>query len=627
MYRYPFLRPIDRFVFNRTRGFPQAGAYPGKRLLVVVASCLLWACLPAAHADGQLAGEAGKPEQDEVEWFRDAKFGMFIHWGLYSHTGGVWNGERYYGITEWLMRRGQIPAESYKTIAADFNPVDYDAREWVELAKAAGVQYIVITSKHHDGFAMFHSEASDFNIVDATPYGRDPLKDLVEAARAAGIGIGFYYSQYQDWTEPHAGGNNWDYDEDGKDFAAYLESKAKPQLEELLTNYGPIDIIWFDTPGDLSREDAAALKQWVKDRQPGCLVSNRIGHDLGDYKGYADGEIPATPEPGRPWEAIFTHNDSWGYSDFDMNFKSTSEVLHLLIEIAGKGGNLMLNIGPDGRGRIPDASAATFRQVGDWLKANGEAIYGTSGSPIGMLPWGTITQRPGKLYLHVLRRPGDGRLELPGFVGELRNAYLLVNSESVEATANDGYLVLKLPSALPDPRVNVVVVEYEGDRAIAPVSASLVATKYGLTTLSVDDIDGGDTTVTKFSTMHYFGDWKHDFTVSGLQGPDNAVFWDLDVREPGTYKIVLDYSASAAQAGQEGGLSVNGREFYFRVLETGEFSAGGEKFAARKPLMFIDHPVAIVNFDKPRRYRLAIRPLTDGIDLMKLRSIEVRPHD
>lgn len=589
---------------------------------MIIASALLSAC-PASNSNATEAADEGSTD---VEWFREAKFGMFIHWGLYSHSGGVWDDRRYYGITEWLMKRAKIPAEEYKTLANEFNPVDFDAAQWVAVAKSAGVRYIVITSKHHDGFAMFESKASDFNIVDSTPYGKDPLKVLVDEARKAGIRIGFYYSQYQDWTEKNAAGNDWDFKSDEADFDSYLQEKAVPQLEELLTNYGPIDLIWFDTPGDFSKEDAEELKAWVKRLQPNCLVSDRIGHDLGDIKGYADGEIPAIAESGRPWEAIFTHNDSWGYSKFDKNFKSTAEVLELLIETASKGGNLMLNIGPDGLGRIPAPSESTFRSVGHWLDVHGESIYGTRASPAGKVPWGFITAGTGKIYLHVFELPENGRLIVPGFRGTLGAATLLATGDALSTELAGTDLHVTLPDELPDRHVNVVTVTYSGADAFEDNAATMVSAAFGASRLGVEDLDGGTATVKKHSTMHYFGDWQHYFTVAGLKSPEDSAVWNLRVLDPGTYKIRLNYAASRAEAGQQGLLSVNGEDFYFRVLETGEFNDPGG-FAPRKPLMFIDHPVAVVNFDSAGEYPLLLRPIASTGELFKLRSIEVVPHD
>jgi len=466
---------------------------------------------------------------------------------------------------------------------------------------------------------MFESDASEFDIVDATPYGQDPLAALVDEARKNDIRIGFYYSQYQDWTEKDAAGNDWEFDSAEANFEQYLENKAMPQLRELLTNYGPIDIIWFDTPGDISIEDSRKLKAWVQALQADTLVSDRIGHNLGDYKGYRDGEIPSVPESGRPWEAIFTHNDSWGYSRFDNNFKSTSEVLRILVEVAGKGGNLMLNIGPDGRGNIPPQSIETFREVGRWLGTHGEAIYGTEGTAQNV-PWGTMTTRPGKLYLHIVERPKDGRLVVPHFTGELEGATLLANGEGLETEMRGRDLYVSLPEVLPDPRINVVVLEYSEETALGGEPATLVNRQFESFLLGIEDVDGGTALKRQYSTMHYFGDWKHHNTIGGLTSREDSAVWRLRVVEPGPYKFKLNYSASSKQAGQQGMLSINEADYYFRVLETGEFDP-------TSPLMFIDHPVAVVDFEEVGEYEVTIRPLEVDGDLMKLNHVEIQPHD
>jgi alpha-L-fucosidase len=488
---------------------------------------------------------------------------------------------------------------------------------------------MVITSKHHDGFAMFDSKVSNFDIVDSTPFGRDPLKELTAAAQEAGIKIGFYYSQNQDWTEPDAAGNEWEFKAEDKVFSRYFEGKAKPQLKELLTNYGPIDIIWFDTPGGMSKEDALELKAWVKELQPNCLVSDRVGHDLGDYKGYGDGEIPAIPQEGRPWEAIFTHNDSWGYSYFDNNYKSTSEILHMLVTIAGKGGNLMLNIGPDGLGNFPAESKRVFAEVGHWLKVNGEAIYGSEGSPVGVVPWGSITHRPGNLYLLIERRPDDGKLLVPGFGPQALKASLLANGEALKFTQTGSDLLINLPQSLPDARVSVVAVQYEpGESAgFERASAVLVSNQYGPVELnSITARTSGGVGFKRTRTMHYFGDWKNYQTLKGVESPEDSVSWTVRVLEPGSYRLVLTYSADAAQAEQEGVLNFAGTDYYFRVLETGSFSDPGG-FKMRKPIMFIDHPVAVVQVDKPGVYEISLRPDQPGPNLMMLTHVTIEPSD
>ena len=224
----------------------------------------------------------GAQQDPRLDWWRDAKFGMFIHWGLYAIPAGVWKGKEIPGIGEWIMYRDRIPVVEYQQLAKQFNPVKFNATEWVSLAKSAGQKYIVITSKHHDGFCMFKSEVGDYNVVDATPFGRDPMKELTHECQKQGIKLGFYYSQTQDWHHPNGDGNNWDYDKERKDFAGYIDNYVKPQVCELLTNYGPISIIWFDTPKRISAEQSRSLADLVHEIQPNCLVSGRIGNTVGD---------------------------------------------------------------------------------------------------------------------------------------------------------------------------------------------------------------------------------------------------------------------------------------------------------------------------------------------------------
>ena len=313
------------------------------------------------------------------EWFKQAKFGMMIHWGLYSLLGGEWQGERMEDIGEWCQQYFRIPNAEYHQLAKVFNPVLFDAEEWVKLAKDAGMQYIVFTAKHHEGFAMYKSEVSGFNIVDATPFKRDVLKELSDACRKYGIKLGLYYSQEIDWSEKNGGGytsgktwcggkaywtNNWDFPDDGnKDFTECFEKKIKPQVKEILTKYGEICLIWFDTPGVITPAQSDELYEMVKKYQPDCLVNSRIGNGRGDYTSAGDNEIPEDDKGEMLFETPATLNDTWGYKSFDNNWKDADTVIKIRNHLNKRGINYLLNVGPDDQGRIPAPAAKILREV------------------------------------------------------------------------------------------------------------------------------------------------------------------------------------------------------------------------------------------------------------------------
>lgn len=394
-----------------------------------------------------------------LDWWRRAKFGMFIHWGLYAIPAGVWEGERIPGIGEWIMYRAQIPVEEYEQLAEQFNPVEFDAAEWVSLARNAGQKYMVITAKHHDGFCMFDSDVTDYNIVDATPFDRDPIEELAIECEKQGIKLGFYYSQTQDWHHPDGVGNDWDYDEEEKDFADYLENYVKPQVRELLTNYGPIGLIWFDTPKEITEEQSRSLLDLVHQLQPDCLVSGRVGNTLGDYASTGDNAIPEEAVD-MDWETPATINDTWGFKTHDHNWKSVETLVQKLVDIVSKGGNYLLNVGPTAEGIIPQPSVDRLLSVGHWLKRNGEAIYGTTPGPLQGLEGLRSTARPGKVYLHVFDWPQGGEIEIPRLDGGVSGAHLLSGMCDPLSFSDRGKkMLIQGPVEAPDPADTVIVLE------------------------------------------------------------------------------------------------------------------------------------------------------------------------
>jgi alpha-L-fucosidase len=427
-----------------------------------------------------------------MHWWREARFGMFIHWGLYSIPAGTWNGKQIPSIGEWIMNRATIPVADYKALAAQFNPTAFNAHEIVSLAKAAGMKYIVITSKHHDGFAMFDSKADPFNIVAATPFHRDPIRELADECRKQGIKLGFYYSQDQDWTAPggaaYKTGNHdlpthhWDTAQDG-DFAQYLHVKAIPQIKELLTNYGDFPaVIWFDTPtADMTPALAGEIVA-VMNQHPNLIWNNRLG---GGYAGDTETPeqfIPAKGYPNRDWEACMTMNDTWGYKSYDDNFKSTETLLRNLIDIASKGGNYLLNIGPDSKGNVPAAEVERLRAVGRWISVNGEALYGTQptlfgdeagsfsatdkdseGKPKFIPAWNwRSTTTANRIYIEIFAWPSGGSFHLDKLPRSVTRAYLLAQNGhqtlKITKTSNKG-IDIALPAQPVDPIATVLVLK------------------------------------------------------------------------------------------------------------------------------------------------------------------------
>ncbi|MFA6947686.1 MAG: alpha-L-fucosidase [Eubacteriales bacterium] len=310
------------------------------------------------------------------EWFKDAKYGMMVHWGLYCLPAGEWKGTRIPGIGEWIQYQCRIPHDEYAALANAFNPILFDADEWVKLALDSGMKYMVVTSKHHDGFAMYHSKVSKYNVVDATPFGRDVIGELANSCAKHGLKFGLYYSQALDWAHPDGAGydcgehgcdNFWDWDRKTKDYSRCFEEKIKPQVKEILTQYGDLCLIWFDVPQTIKPEQSLELYNYVKKYQPNCLINSRIGNGVCDYRSLGDNEISDHDFGDELVETAATTNDTWGYKAFDQNWKDANEIIRIKNHLNERGINYLLNVGPDYLGRIPSPSADILREVGGKL--------------------------------------------------------------------------------------------------------------------------------------------------------------------------------------------------------------------------------------------------------------------
>jgi len=425
---------------------------------------LLVLCFVATVLGG-LAQQNNVAIDAKMQWWKDAKFGMFIHWGLYAIPAGKWGNKTSYG--EWIMQQNKIPRVEYAQLTKQFNPTQFNAEDWVKLAIAAGQKYIVLTSKHHDGFALFQSKASAYNVVDATPFNKDIVKAYADACRKYGIKMGLYYSQAQDWY--HAGGAVWGNKEwDSTHLGSmnrYIDSIAIPQVKEILSNYGDVAVLWWDTPVGMTKEMSQKLANIVKE-YPNLITNNRLGAGMGGDLETPEQFIPATGFPNRNWEVCMTMNGHWGYNAYDDKWKSTKELLQKLIDIVSKGGNFLLNVGPNQYGVIPEVCQQNLKEIGEWLHLNGEAIYGTAASPFPYLSFGRATRKNQILYLHVFNWPTNKQLVLP-MANTISKAYLLADKNSLlKVTKNKGNNTIQLPAYTPDNNASVVAIEFKGEPLI-----------------------------------------------------------------------------------------------------------------------------------------------------------------
>ena len=581
----------------------------GIRLAISVAG-LLGACW------GICLGVQDKPQytsigpQDRMGWFRHDKFGMFIHWGPYSLLAGEWKGQRVPVGTEaeWIMERFNIPVKEYREMARGMNPVNFNAEQWVSLAKTTGMKYLVITAKHHDGFAMYHSRVSEYNIVDWTSFKRDPLKELSDACRKQGIRFCVYYSHREDWDNPDGYGNNWDYDRSKKNFERYLEQKCKPQLRELLTNYGQLGLVWFDH-GLYTPQQAAEFVGLVHSLQPLCLINGRVGNYgqelMGDYQDMDDNGMPAGGL-GEDWETPQTLNSTWGYSKFDQQWKTPGIVIQRLVEAVSKGGNYLLNIGPMADGTIPAPTVATLAEVGAWMRKNGESIYGTSACPLAEFPWGRCTHEGEKIYLHVFSWPADAVLRISGLNNPVQAAYALLDpSQKLPFSWEHGVLSVSVPVRSLDEDDTVVVLEISGKPNVDPP----------LVTQDSDspfELDYAQAVTLGKAVKRYNRDGG--FHIAKWTNPSDSVSWRLLVSQTGSYRVSIRYAARNDWRGTKYVVGVGSQFLTAAVVPTGEWYE------------YKTFELGTVNMPKVGEYVVSIWPAAaSDHNLMYLQSIVLEP--
>jgi alpha-L-fucosidase len=432
--------------------------------------------------------EANKEEKKEVvklsdnermAWWRDARFGMFIHWGAYAIPGGERNGEICKGGAEWIMDKLDYTIDDYeKEVTAKFNPVKFDADAWVKMAKDAGMKYIVLTSKHHDGFCLWDSEITDYDVMEACPYKKDIVKALSEACKKADIHFCLYHS-IVDWHHPQAQAPLYpNYNAGQKDqtvvnpeFPMYYENYLKPMVGELLTKYDNVDVVWFDGDwiADYTTEMGKDFYAYIRGVKPNVIVNNRVdkgrngmegmdkeGNFAGDF-GTPEQEIPATGIDS-DWESCMTMNGSWGYKPSDTNWKSSETLIQHLVDIVSKGGNFLLNIGPDASGLFPPESVERLADMGKWININGEAIYGANASPVDRPQWGRYTSKPGVVYANVFEWPEDGQMRIDSKL-KVKRASLLVDGKELNVSSSDEGSFITVPEMAPDKVATVIKLE------------------------------------------------------------------------------------------------------------------------------------------------------------------------
>ena len=566
-----------------------------------------------------------KNHEDRIHWWRDARFGMFIHWGVYSLPGGEWKGKKVGGYAEHLMRKEKISRSEYLELAHRFNPVQFNAEQWVKQAKAAGMRYMIITAKHHDGFALYPSAVSDFNIREQSPFKRDPMAELSAACKKFGLKFGFYYSHAFDWEHPDAPGNDWEYQNPGGDkllgganwfdnhpewlpkAVKYVDEKAIPQIKELINKYHP-DILWFDTPHKLPLSENIRILKAIRETDPGIVVNGRLvrsaGANFGDYVNTGDRPAELLTVEGDS-EAIPTTNESYGYSKHDNTHKSAEFFIRLLANSASRGGNLLMNIGPKGDGSFDQKDKNILDSIGGWLSANGLAIYGTERGSLPIPAWGVSTQKGQHIYLHVFNWPKDGNLLVGGRKSDVKSAYFLADKSKKKLTVkrlDASNISLNVPVNSPGSPDVVIVLEING--------------KIETDKARVLDPDVSENRFLVFDASQHgeklgFGDGKTNrYYVTGWKSKDSYLSWDLKALKSARYKIVAKYIADDAGSSYE--------------VSIGSFSKKNDVIPSSKGAV-VSQEIGIAVLDADV-YQLIVKPIgIKGAELMKLLEVQLIP--
>jgi alpha-L-fucosidase len=583
-------------------------------------------CLCAALIAPIAAAETKDERDARMQWWREARFGLFVHFGLYAIPAGEWNGKKIGGGGEWIMNDGHIPLADYEKLQSQFNPEKFDAKAWVKLAHDAGMKYIVITSKHHDGFCLWPSKVSEYTIAN-TPFKRDILKELANACKADGTVRFCIYHSIMDWHHPDAQAAAAPNYNPGKDyqpnpnFPRYVESYLKPQLKELIENYDP-GVIWFD--GEWVPEYTPAMGQdlyaYCRSINPKIIVNNRVGKSRKGLNGMSDDKdspgdfgtpeqnIPATGLPGIDWESCMTMNETWGYKKDDNKWKSSQSLVRNLVEIASKGGNYLLNVGPNAKGEIPAESIKRLTEIGKWMQKNGDSIHAASASPFKKLFWGKATTgKDGTLYLHVFVWPNGGDLIVP-MTNNATSAMLVSNEKNNLTTSSetDGLHVKGLPVAAPDGLDTVVALKLDGP--VKPLDTSIRQGADGSLALLAIDCDVHATN----AKLEKKGD--HPYNIGYWTNVKDTVTWETTIDKPRQFSVDLEYSLGSPPPGSE------------IHIEFGNEPVIAVRLEPTKD--FLDfHTIGIGQITLPAGpITITLRPMKKaGVAVMDLRRIELKP--